>query len=98
MKQDVLQNADQYMKERRRKKWWHKVVISLAAIVVFCTTYALILPAVTLEKDTSAEEEQAGEVTKVSEVEGEITTPKFAPITNDSAFVYELTSDGSSVL
>ena len=61
MKQDVLQNADQYMKERRRKKWWHKVVISLAAIVVFCTTYALILPAVTLEKDAPAEEEQAGE-------------------------------------
>lgn len=50
MKQDVLQNADQYMKERRRKKWWHKVVISLAVIVVFCTTYALILPAVTMEK------------------------------------------------
>ena len=50
MKQDVLQNADKYMKERRRKKWWHKVVISLAAIVVFCTTYALILPAVTMEK------------------------------------------------
>lgn len=98
MKQDVLQNADKYMKERRRKKWWHKVVISLAAIVVFCTTYALILPAVTLEKDAPAEEEQAGEVMKVSEVEGEISTPKFAPITNDSAFVYELTSDGSSVL
>ena len=55
MKQDVLQNADKYMKERRRKKWWHKVVISLAAIVVFCTTYALILPAVTLEKDAPAE-------------------------------------------
>lgn len=98
MKQDVLQDADKYMKERRRKKWWHKVVISLAAIVVFCTTYALILPAVTLEKDAPAEEEQAGEVMKVSEVEGEISTPKFAPITNDSAFVYELTSDGSSVL
>ena len=61
MKQDVLQDADKYMKERRRKKWWHKVVISLAAIVVFCTTYALILPAVTLEKDAPAEEEQAGE-------------------------------------
>ena len=61
MKQDVLQDADKYMKERRRKKWWHKVVISLAAIVVFCTTYALILPAVTLEKDASAGEEQAGE-------------------------------------
>ena len=98
MKQDVLQDADKYMKERRRKKWWHKVVISLAAIVVFCTTYALILPAVTLEKDAPAGEEQAGEVMKVSEVEGEISTPKFAPITNDSAFVYELTSDGSSVL
>ena len=62
MKQDVLQDADKYMKERRRKKWWHKVVISLAAIVVFCTTYALILPAVTMEKQCDIPEHTHTEI------------------------------------
>lgn len=33
-------------------KRWHKVVGGLACLVVFCTTYALILPAITLEGET----------------------------------------------
>ena len=36
---------------RRRRKNWQKVVSILACIVVFCTTYALILPAITMEKE-----------------------------------------------
>lgn len=36
----------------RRRKAWQKAVMCLAAIVVFCTAYALILPAITLEQDT----------------------------------------------
>ena len=35
----------------RRRKNWQKVVSILACIVVFCTTYALILPAITMEKE-----------------------------------------------
>lgn len=41
--------ASQLNKIRLRKKLWKKIVIVLACIVVFVTTYALILPAITLE-------------------------------------------------
>jgi len=41
--------ASQLNKIRLRNKRWKKVVIILACIVVFVTTYALILPAITLE-------------------------------------------------
>lgn len=34
----------------RRRRSWRGLVTTLAAIVVFCTTYALILPAITMEK------------------------------------------------
>ena len=50
MKQNMLQQAAKYIKKYRGKKRWQKIVTCLAAIVVFCTTYALILPAITLEK------------------------------------------------
>ena len=36
----------------RRQKAWQNVVRTMAMIVVFCTTYALILPAITVETDT----------------------------------------------
>lgn len=35
--------------ERRQKKRWNGVIRVAAAMVVFCTTYALILPAITME-------------------------------------------------
>ena len=50
MRQDVLRNAEKYTKVHKRKRLRHRVVTVLASVVVFCTTYALILPAVTLEK------------------------------------------------
>lgn len=50
MKHDVLQQAAEYTQRRHQKKRWQKVVTGLAAVVVFCTTYALILPAITMEK------------------------------------------------
>lgn len=50
MKHDALQQAAEYTQRHRRRKQWQKVVTCLAAVVVFCTTYALILPAITMEK------------------------------------------------
>lgn len=49
MKHNFQQEAENYTKVHRKKKRWYKVVTCLAAMVVFCTTYALILPAVTME-------------------------------------------------
>ena len=45
-----MQRQEGYAKSHRRKKRWLQAVTCLAAVVVFCTTYALILPAITMEK------------------------------------------------
>ena len=50
MKKDALQGAEKYTKAYQRKKRWYRVVTGLACVVVFCTVYALILPAITMEK------------------------------------------------
>ncbi|MGN0134936.1 MAG: hypothetical protein ACI4AO_09425, partial [Anaerotignum sp.] len=49
MNQELKQNAEKYNKRHQRKKRWRKVIHILSCIVVFCTTYALILPAITLD-------------------------------------------------
>lgn len=49
MQKKLLTEADGYIAHKRRRQAWKKVVSVLACIVVFCTTYALILPAITLE-------------------------------------------------
>lgn len=51
MRQDAMETAEQYKKAHQRKNRWYKVVTCLAAVVVFCTTYALILPAITMETE-----------------------------------------------
>ena len=50
MEYGALQNAEKYTKAHQRKKRWYRVVSGMACVVVFCTVYALILPAITLEK------------------------------------------------
>ena len=44
-----LQNAQAYIKRSKHRSIWNKFVRAVAGVVVFCTTYALILPAITLE-------------------------------------------------
>lgn len=50
MQKNRMQEADKYIARRHRRRIWQKIVGSLACVVVFCTTYALILPAITMEK------------------------------------------------
>ena len=45
-----MQGAEKYTKARQRKRRWYRAVTGLACAVVFCTVYALILPAITMEK------------------------------------------------
>ena len=40
------------LKQRRRRKFWRRALSVMMCIVVFCTTYALILPAITQETET----------------------------------------------
>ncbi len=44
-----LLKANEYARRNRRKRSWQRIVRFMACVVVFCTTYALILPAITLE-------------------------------------------------
>lgn len=55
MQLDVFKNIEQYTKRNRNRSFWRKVVRFLAGCVVFCTTYALILPAITMEQPTFCE-------------------------------------------
>ena len=58
MERDLLSQAAAFLLEKRRKARWYKVVSCMAMVVVFCTTYALILPAITMEsKPTCGMEE-----------------------------------------
>lgn len=47
----LLQAAKEQIKFRKYRKWYYSAFVSLAAVVVFCTTYMLIMPAITLEAD-----------------------------------------------
>ncbi len=50
MQNELLPQAEQYIKRKSRLKLRQKIVVTLACLVVFCTTYALILPAITMEQ------------------------------------------------
>lgn len=47
---DLLNQAAEFLAKKRRRQAWAKVIGILACVVVFCTTYALILPAITMSK------------------------------------------------
>ena len=51
MNNKILRKAETYRKTHTKKQWLYRVLSVLAAGAVFCTTYALILPAITMEKD-----------------------------------------------
>ena len=44
--------AAAFFTEQRRRNRWFRTVSAMAAVVVFCTVYALILPAITMERET----------------------------------------------
>ena len=50
MEQNYLPRAAKFLAAQRKRKRWQKVVGCLGAAVVFCTVYALILPAITMAR------------------------------------------------
>ncbi len=52
LQKDTLHGADRYLVRNRRRRIWRKIVNALACVVMFCTTYMLILPAITLGNTT----------------------------------------------
>ena len=55
---------------RRNRKWF----IMLAGVIVFVTTYALILPAITIDKDTALDEPGMEVVLQESETQPDVET------------------------
>ena len=51
MKNNMSQRAARFYQNRRKKQLWYRIVSGMACVVVFCTVYALILPAITLEEE-----------------------------------------------
>lgn len=58
MRQDLQENVNAYKKENRKSSVWRRIVLGLACCVVFCTTYALILPAITMKQETFCGKEE----------------------------------------
>ncbi len=58
MQKNLQQKVHDFIRERLRQKHWRRIIIVMACIVVFCTTYALILPAVTLTDKTYCGKEE----------------------------------------
>lgn len=58
MESNLEQRIKKYEKQHKRKKIWTRILSALSAVVVFCTTYALILPAITQERDVFCGKEE----------------------------------------
>ena len=56
MQRNRLPQAENYIHRNHNRRIWKRLMGALACVVVFCTTYALILPAITLEKQCPLEE------------------------------------------
>ena len=50
MQKKHLSVAENYTARNHRRRIWRKIVQAMACVVVFCTVYALILPAITMER------------------------------------------------
>lgn len=53
----TVSSKEQYIGKNRFIKRWRKLLLALSCIVVFCITYALILPAITMEQLSELSEE-----------------------------------------
>ena len=89
----LLQDAKPYASAHRRKRRWYQVMTCLAAAVVFCTTYALILPAITLEKQCEIPEHTHTEACYTSEQGDLICTQSTEPQHTHTEECYQETQD-----
>ena len=58
MKGSLAPYKERLLRERKKWKRWQKAVSIMGTLVVFCTAYALILPAVTMGKETYCGQEE----------------------------------------
>ena len=89
----LLGDAERYASAHKRKRRWYQVTACLAAAVVFCTTYALILPAITLEKQCALPEHTHTEACYTSEQGDLICTQSTEPQHTHTEECYQETRD-----
>ena len=72
MKDSIRSDTNKYASTRRWKKRWYRITSFFSSVVVFCTTYALILPAVTQERTVTQDSKvKVSNVTIVKITDGE---------------------------
>lgn len=64
------------IKDKTRLKRWRKMILCLSCVVVFCTVYALILPALTLERKTICGKEEHMHTEACYSTEGQLICEK----------------------
>lgn len=62
MRDYISEHSAELLRRQQKRKHWYRLLCVCACIVVFCTTYALILPAITLDHGTIS----AGETATIS--------------------------------
>lgn len=81
MDRKIQSIAEKKLKAKRKRKIWQKIVAVATCGIVFCTTYALILPAITMEHDDvycgieahqHAESCYSNELSLICEKEGQV--------------------------
>ena len=85
MQKIIQPEAGAFLAKKRRRRRWAKVVSVLGCVVVFCTTYALILPAITAEKTVCGFEEHTH------------TDECYAPLTEEAQTVLSCTYESLGV-
>ena len=61
MKKKKMNSTSKYIKARQRKKIWRNTVSCLVALVLFCTSYMLVRPAATMDKECGMVEHVHGD-------------------------------------
>lgn len=73
------------------------MILCLSCIVVFCTVYALILPAITLERKTVCGQEEHSHTEECYSSDGQLTCGKTEHTHTESCYADDKTSDDGNV-
>lgn len=84
------------LKDKTRLKRWRKMILCLSCVVVFCTVYALILPAITLERKTVCGQEEHSHTEECYSSDGQLTCGKTEHTHTESCYADDKTSEDQS--
>lgn len=90
MNSTLMRHVKKILQNYRRKKTWQKVVTVMAAVVVFITTYMLILPAITMEANLVCGKEEHAHTEECYQTQPE---QRELTCTKESLNIHKHTSD-----